>query len=100
RASQWFEPYLDLLKNQSPSCLINNWDRFEQQFFTFFWDPNEVCNTEFELNSLSMKDNGRASTYITQASKLNHRPACSYWSTTQNASTIDQSNHQTQQLLS
>ncbi|KNZ44029.1 uncharacterized protein VP01_9575g1, partial [Puccinia sorghi] len=26
RASQWFEPYLDLLENQSPSCLINNWD--------------------------------------------------------------------------
>ncbi|KNZ44508.1 uncharacterized protein VP01_909g5, partial [Puccinia sorghi] len=24
RASQWFEPYLDLLENQSPSCLINN----------------------------------------------------------------------------
>ncbi|KNZ46353.1 uncharacterized protein VP01_733g8 [Puccinia sorghi] len=41
RASQWFEPYLDLLENQSPSCLINNWDRFEQQLFTLFGDPNE-----------------------------------------------------------
>ncbi|KNZ61218.1 hypothetical protein VP01_14359g1, partial [Puccinia sorghi] len=37
-----FEPYLDLLENQSPSCIINHWDRFEQQFFTLFGDPNEV----------------------------------------------------------
>ncbi|KNZ48475.1 uncharacterized protein VP01_5645g1 [Puccinia sorghi] len=32
RASQWFEPYMDLLQNQFPSCLINNWDQFKQQF--------------------------------------------------------------------
>ncbi|KNZ61495.1 uncharacterized protein VP01_13933g1, partial [Puccinia sorghi] len=73
RASQWFEPYLDLLKNQSPSCLINNWDRFEQQLFTLFRDPNEVQNTEFELNSLSMKDNRKASTYIAQFRTLQSR---------------------------
>ncbi|KNZ48137.1 uncharacterized protein VP01_5889g2 [Puccinia sorghi] len=59
RASQWFEPYLDLLKNQSPSCLINNWDRFEQQLFTLFGDPNE--------------DNGKASTYIAQFRTLQSR---------------------------
>ncbi|KNZ63258.1 uncharacterized protein VP01_11676g1, partial [Puccinia sorghi] len=52
RASQWFEPYMDLLKNQSPSCLIKNWDQFKQQLFTLFGDPNE--------------DNSKASTYITQ----------------------------------
>ncbi|KNZ60500.1 uncharacterized protein VP01_15450g1, partial [Puccinia sorghi] len=47
RASQWFKPYLDLLENQSPSCLINNWDRFKKQLFTLFGDPNEVWNTKF-----------------------------------------------------
>ncbi|KNZ63227.1 uncharacterized protein VP01_11701g1, partial [Puccinia sorghi] len=61
RAAKWFEPYLDLLENQSPSCLINNWDRFEQQLFTLFGDPNEVRNTKFELNSLSMKENHKVS---------------------------------------
>ncbi|KNZ49684.1 uncharacterized protein VP01_4852g1 [Puccinia sorghi] len=75
RASKWFEPYLDLLKNQSPSCLINNWDQFEQQLFTLFGDPNEVRNTKFELNSLSMKDNGKASTYIAQFRTLPSRLA-------------------------
>ncbi|KNZ45744.1 uncharacterized protein VP01_7844g1, partial [Puccinia sorghi] len=73
RASQLFEPYLDLLENQSPSCLINNWDQFEQQLFTLFGDPNEVRNTEYELNSLSMKDNGKASTYIAQFRTLQSR---------------------------
>ncbi|KNZ49393.1 uncharacterized protein VP01_5041g2 [Puccinia sorghi] len=76
RASQWFEPYLDLLENQSPSCLINNWDRFEKQLFTLFGDPNEVQNAEFELNSLSMKDNSKASTYIAQFRTLQSRV---YW---------------------
>ncbi|KNZ51559.1 uncharacterized protein VP01_3904g1, partial [Puccinia sorghi] len=57
--TQWFEPYLDLLENQSPSCLINNWDRFKQQFFTLFGDPNE--------------DNGKASTYIAQFRTLQSR---------------------------
>ncbi|KNZ57447.1 uncharacterized protein VP01_2155g1 [Puccinia sorghi] len=43
------------------------------QFFTLFGDPNEVRNTKFELNSLSMKDNGRASTYIAQFQTLQSR---------------------------
>ena len=64
--TQWFEPYLKLLENRHPNLLLNNWDRFEQQLFTLFGDPNEVCNTEFELNSLSMKETGKASTYISQ----------------------------------
>ncbi|KNZ60386.1 uncharacterized protein VP01_1561g2 [Puccinia sorghi] len=72
RASQWFKPYLDLLENQSPSCLINNWDRFEQQLFTLLGDPNEVRNAEFKLNSLSMKDNGKALTYIAQFQTLQY----------------------------
>ncbi|KNZ64505.1 uncharacterized protein VP01_10215g1, partial [Puccinia sorghi] len=89
---------------------------------TLFGDPNEVRNAEFELNSLSMKDNGKASTYISQvpdssmkgqleqcrlcfpfskrASESHHRPALSDWPATENASTVDRSNHRTQQLLS
>ncbi|KNZ63596.1 uncharacterized protein VP01_11223g1, partial [Puccinia sorghi] len=51
RASQWFKPYMDLLENQSPS----------------------FRNTKFELNSLSMKDNGKASTYISQFRTLQSR---------------------------
>ncbi|KNZ51167.1 uncharacterized protein VP01_4060g2 [Puccinia sorghi] len=73
RDSQWFEQYLDLLENQSPSCLINNWDQFKQQFFTLFGDPNEVPNAEFDLNSLSIKDNGKAWTYIAQFRTLHYR---------------------------
>ena len=66
RAAQWFKPYLDLLNNSSPTCLLNNWDCFEQQLFTLFGNPNKVQNAEFELNSLSMKENGKALTYIAQ----------------------------------
>ena len=73
RAAQWFEPYLDLLDNRNPTCILNNWDRFEQQLFTLFGDPNEVRNAEFELNSLSMKENGKASTYIAQFRALQSR---------------------------
>ncbi|KNZ57884.1 uncharacterized protein VP01_204g9 [Puccinia sorghi] len=73
RAAQWFEPYLDLLDNKSPTCILNNWDRFEQQLFTLFGDPNEVRNAEFELNSLAMKENGKASTYISQFRTLQSR---------------------------
>ncbi|KNZ53889.1 hypothetical protein VP01_310g12 [Puccinia sorghi] len=57
----------------APSCLINNWDLFKQQLFTLFGDPNEVRNTKFELNSLSMKDNSKASTYIAQFRTLQSR---------------------------
>ncbi|KNZ45496.1 uncharacterized protein VP01_8065g1 [Puccinia sorghi] len=34
--------HIYLLENQSPSCLIKHWDRFKQQLFTLFGDPNEV----------------------------------------------------------
>ncbi|KNZ63035.1 uncharacterized protein VP01_11943g1, partial [Puccinia sorghi] len=57
----------------STSCLINNWDQLKQKLFTLFGDPNEVQNTEFELNSLSMKDNSKASTYIAQFQTLQLR---------------------------
>jgi hypothetical protein len=66
RASQWFEPYLELLSSTNPDCILNNWGKFEQQLFTLFGDPNEVRNAEFEINSLLMKENGKASTYIAQ----------------------------------
>ncbi|KNZ58568.1 uncharacterized protein VP01_1903g1 [Puccinia sorghi] len=70
RVAQWFKPYLDLLNNDSPTCLINNWDKFEQQLFILFGNPNEVQNAKIELNSLSMKDNSKASTHIAQFPKL------------------------------
>ncbi|KNZ44330.1 uncharacterized protein VP01_9274g1, partial [Puccinia sorghi] len=50
-ASQLFKPYMDLLKNQSPS----------------------FQSAEFELNSLSMKDNGNASNHIAQFWTLQSR---------------------------
>ncbi|KNZ56006.1 hypothetical protein VP01_2521g1, partial [Puccinia sorghi] len=37
--AQWFKPYLDLLENTSRTCLINNWDQFEQQLLILFGDP-------------------------------------------------------------
>ncbi|KNZ64515.1 hypothetical protein VP01_10202g1, partial [Puccinia sorghi] len=45
----------------------------KQQFFTLFRDPNEVLNSEFQINSLSMKDNGKASTYLAQFRNLQSR---------------------------
>ncbi|KNZ63666.1 uncharacterized protein VP01_11167g1, partial [Puccinia sorghi] len=44
----------------------------KQQLF-LFRDPNEVRNAEFELSSLSMKDNSKASTYIAQFQTLQSR---------------------------
>ncbi|KNZ62889.1 uncharacterized protein VP01_12108g1, partial [Puccinia sorghi] len=57
RASQWFEPYLDLLENQSPSCLINNWDRFKQKLFTLFGDPNEASTYIAQFRTLQLRIN-------------------------------------------
>ncbi|KAI9623645.1 hypothetical protein H4Q26_014372 [Puccinia striiformis f. sp. tritici PST-130] len=60
RAAQWFEPYLELLDSKKPDCILNNWDKFEQQLFTLFGDPNEVRNAEYELNNLQMKESSKA----------------------------------------
>ncbi|KAH9461410.1 hypothetical protein Pst134EA_017718 [Puccinia striiformis f. sp. tritici] len=73
RAAQWFEPCLGLLDFKKPDCILNNWDKFEQQLFTIFGDPNEVRNTEYELNNLQMKDSGKASLYIAQFCTLQSR---------------------------
>ncbi|KAI9619627.1 hypothetical protein KEM48_006213 [Puccinia striiformis f. sp. tritici PST-130] len=72
RAAQWFEPYLELLDSKSRivSLII---DKFEQQLFTLFGDPNEVRNAEYELNNLQMKESGKASAYIAQFRTLQSR---------------------------
>ncbi|MBW0551670.1 hypothetical protein O181_091385 [Austropuccinia psidii MF-1] len=35
RAEKWIEPYLSNLTNQDPSFLLNSWNLFEAQLFTF-----------------------------------------------------------------
>ncbi|KAI9630987.1 hypothetical protein KEM48_013351 [Puccinia striiformis f. sp. tritici PST-130] len=46
--------------SKKPDCILNNWDKFEQQLFTLFGDPNEVRNAEYELNNLQMKESSKA----------------------------------------
>ncbi|KAH9443552.1 hypothetical protein Pst134EA_033019 [Puccinia striiformis f. sp. tritici] len=48
-------------------------DKFEQQLFTLFGDPNEVRNAEYELNNLQMKESSKASAYIAQFHTLQSR---------------------------
>ncbi|KAI9628677.1 hypothetical protein H4Q26_017971 [Puccinia striiformis f. sp. tritici PST-130] len=73
RTAQWFEPYLELLDSKKPDCILNNWDKFEQQLFTLFGDPNEVRNAEYKLNNLQMKESSKASAYIAQFRTLQSR---------------------------
>lgn len=76
QALQWFEPYLKLLDNTSPTCILNNWDKFKQNFFTLFGNPNEVQNAEYKLNNLVMKENSRVSVYISNFRTLQ---SCIQW---------------------
>ena len=57
---------MELLDVSDPNALLNNWNRFEQKLFTLFGDPNEVSNAESDLDRLVMKENARASGYISQ----------------------------------
>ncbi|KAI9626667.1 hypothetical protein KEM48_010262 [Puccinia striiformis f. sp. tritici PST-130] len=59
--------------SKKPDCILNNWDKFEQQLFTLFGDPNEVRNAEYELNNLQMKESSKALAYITQFRTLQSR---------------------------
>ncbi|KNZ44858.1 hypothetical protein VP01_8756g1, partial [Puccinia sorghi] len=98
-----YKPFFSLVNFFSQMTLLcslitarrssTHWDQFEQQLFTLFGDPNEVRNAKFELNSLSMKDNGKALSYIAQfrtlqASESHHQSVGSDWSATQNTSTV------------
>ncbi|MBW0574913.1 hypothetical protein O181_114628 [Austropuccinia psidii MF-1] len=46
RAGKWIEPYLSNISNEDPSYLLDNWQFFETQLFTWFGDPNEVRKAE------------------------------------------------------
>ena len=63
-AAIWFNPYLNILDNSDPHCILNNWDAFEQQLFSMFGDPNEVRNAKLDMDRLVMKDNHKAPTYV------------------------------------
>jgi hypothetical protein len=38
KAATWFNPYLDILDNTNPHCILNNWDAFKQKLFSMFGD--------------------------------------------------------------
>ncbi|KAI9629667.1 hypothetical protein KEM48_012731 [Puccinia striiformis f. sp. tritici PST-130] len=59
--------------SKKPDCILNNWDKFEQQLFTLFGDPNEVRDAEYELNNLQMKESSKVSAYIAQFCTLQSR---------------------------
>ncbi|KAI9627072.1 hypothetical protein H4Q26_017543 [Puccinia striiformis f. sp. tritici PST-130] len=65
--------------SKKPDCILNNWDKFEQQLFTLFGDPNEIHNAEYELNNLQMKESSKASAYIAQLCTL---PSRTSWNDT------------------
>ena len=55
---------MEMLDVLDPNALLKNWNRFEQQLFSLFGDPNEVSNSESDLNRWVMKENACASGYI------------------------------------
>ncbi|MBW0477991.1 hypothetical protein O181_017706 [Austropuccinia psidii MF-1] len=63
RAGKWNEPYLSDITNEDPSNLLNNWQLFETQLFTFLGDPNEFRKAEEKLDNLRMKESGHVSLY-------------------------------------
>ncbi|MBW0485761.1 hypothetical protein O181_025476 [Austropuccinia psidii MF-1] len=64
RAAKWIEPYLSNLTIQDPNYLLNSWKLFESKLFTLFGGPDEVRKAEAELDSLTMKEGGHVSLYI------------------------------------
>ncbi|MBW0559559.1 hypothetical protein O181_099274 [Austropuccinia psidii MF-1] len=56
-----------------PSYLLNNWQLFETQLFTPFGDPNEVRESEQELDNLRMRESGHVSLYIADFRSLMSR---------------------------
>ncbi|MBW0460771.1 hypothetical protein O181_000486 [Austropuccinia psidii MF-1] len=56
RAFKWIEFYFSNISNEDLSYLLNKFQLFETQLFTFFGDPNEVRKSEQELDSLRMKE--------------------------------------------
>ncbi|MBW0487004.1 hypothetical protein O181_026719 [Austropuccinia psidii MF-1] len=66
-----------------PNYLLNPWDLFESQLFTFLGDPNEVRKSEAELASLRIKefiDTAKGEDLILAFDCLNHFNPSIHWS--------------------
>ena len=72
KAFKWIHPFLSNMSDD-PDFLMNSWDLYEGQLLTLFGDPNELRNTENELESLYMKDSDNASSYIASFRSLESR---------------------------
>ena len=72
KAFEWIQPFLSNMSDD-PDFLMNSWDSYEGQLLTLFGDPNELQNTENELDSLYMKDSDNASSYIASFRSLESR---------------------------
>ncbi|MBW0492515.1 hypothetical protein O181_032230 [Austropuccinia psidii MF-1] len=64
RAETWIEPYLSNITNQDPEYLLNDWALFESQLFILFGDPDEVRQSEAELDASRLKEGGHVLLYI------------------------------------
>ncbi|MBW0553516.1 hypothetical protein O181_093231 [Austropuccinia psidii MF-1] len=73
RAGKWSESYLSNISNENPSYLLNNWQLFETQLSTLFFDPNEVRKAEQELDNMRIKESGCVSLYIADFRSLMSR---------------------------
>ncbi|KAI9614120.1 hypothetical protein KEM48_006098 [Puccinia striiformis f. sp. tritici PST-130] len=53
--------------------MMDSWLMFKSQPVTLHGDPNELCATEYKLDSLTMKDGDHASNYISSFRALQSR---------------------------
>ncbi|KAI9606574.1 hypothetical protein H4Q26_006110 [Puccinia striiformis f. sp. tritici PST-130] len=73
KAFEWVQPYLEVVDDPPPDYMMDSWLMFESQPFTLHGDPNELCATEYKLDSLTMKDGDHASNYISSFRALQSR---------------------------
>ncbi|KAI9627638.1 hypothetical protein KEM48_012100 [Puccinia striiformis f. sp. tritici PST-130] len=64
KAFEWVQPYLEVIDDPPPNYMMNSWLMFKSQLVTLYGDPNELCATEYKLDSHTMKDGDHASNYI------------------------------------
>ncbi|KAI9611822.1 hypothetical protein KEM48_004384 [Puccinia striiformis f. sp. tritici PST-130] len=70
---EWVQPYLEVVDDPPPDYMMDSWLMFESQLVTLYGDPNELCTTEYKLDSLTMKDGNHASNYISSFRALQSR---------------------------
>ena len=56
-----------------PDFLLKSWEKFEEQLNTLFGDPNELRNTENQIDNLTMHESDPASSYISSFRTLESR---------------------------